>query len=214
MSIRIMSRVWSSAPYDGKELLILLAIADFATDEGTFFASKATLAKKSRCSVEFVRRTLLKFIDDGVIRVTNQGWGRGKATEFTFIKAVDNPQEKPLHSWGFPEQKPPQNPPKTPTGEDKTPTGYGYNSNNNNKYQQRCDYHGNPQPCRACRSEQLAGMSLTCHDCFSAHFVFPMASCNQKYDLPQNRMRVLGSPAWKHSSRTPRFSAQPSSPCS
>lgn len=100
MSIKLMSRVWSDAPYGGKELLILLAMADFATDEGFFFASKATLARKCRCSTEFVRLTVKKFVDDEIIEVTRQGWGRGKATEFRFLKAVDNPDGKHQMSWG------------------------------------------------------------------------------------------------------------------
>jgi len=163
VSIKLMSRVWTSAPYDGKELLVLLAVADWATDEGVFFASKAALAAKARCSVEYARLTLLKFIEDGVIEVTKQGWGRGKATEFRFLKAVDNPEIKPQLTWGFGEENPNSTPPKTPTGDAKTPTGLGYNSNNNNKYQQRCNYHDNPQPCRGCASEQKAGMCINCH---------------------------------------------------
>lgn len=163
MSIKLMSRVWSDAPYDGKELLILLAMADFATDEGFFFASKATLAKKCRCSVEFVRLTVKKLIDDGVICITNQGWGRGKATEFKFLKAVDNSQIKPQMIWGFEEENPKSEGSKTPSPRDKTPSPLGYNSYNNKDKQQRCDFHDKPQPCGNCRSEQIAGMCVTCH---------------------------------------------------
>lgn len=170
MSLRLMSRVWSSAPYAGDQLLILLAMADFANDEGFFFASKATLAKKCRCTPEYVRLTLKKFIDDGVICVTKQGWGRGRATEFRFIKAVDNPEIKPQMAWGLDEKNPnsegsktPTMTDKTPTTTDKTPTTHGYNSNNNSYIQQRCDFHDNPQPCKGCHSEAKAGMCITCH---------------------------------------------------
>lgn len=167
MSIKIMSRVWSSAPYAGDQLLILLAVADFANDEGFFFASKATLAAKCRCSSEYVRLSLRKFIADGVIEVTKQGWGRGHATEFRFLRAVDNPQIKPQLTWGLDEENPNYDPHKTPTPEAKTPTTLGYNSNNNNNYQQDCDFHNNPQPCRGCASEAKAGMCINCHktDC-------------------------------------------------
>lgn len=163
MSIRIMSKVWSNAPYSGNQLLILLAIADFANDDGFFFASKATLAAKCRCSTEYVRLALKTFIDDCVIEVTKQGWGRGHATEFRFLRAVDNPKIKPQMTWGFDEENHKSDPPKTPNLEDKTPNPLGYNSNNNNTYQQRCDFHDNPQPCRGCASEAKAGMCINCH---------------------------------------------------
>lgn len=174
MSIRLMSKVWANAPYAGTELLILLAVADFATDEGTFFASKATLAKKCRCSEDYVRKVLRKFCEDGVICVTQQGWGRGKATEFRFLRAVDNPEENPNYDWnlaqenpfssrGFSVDKPVDNTPKTPTMSRKTPTLSGYNGYNNRDNLDACDFHDNPQPCSGCASEAKAGMCVTCH---------------------------------------------------
>lgn len=152
MSIKLMSKVWSSAPYAGDQLLILLAIADFANDDGFFFASKSTLSKKCRCSVEYVRLTLKKFIDDGVICVTKQGWGRGHATEFRFLKAVDNPEIKPQMAWGLGEENPNSKTPKTPTMTDKTPTLLAYNSTNNSNKDNNsdCDIHKTPIPCQTC----------------------------------------------------------------
>ena len=138
-------------------------MADFATDEGFFFASQATLAKKCRCSVEFVRLTVKKFVDEHVILVTNQGGGRGKATEFRFLRAVDNYEENPQMVWGFSEETPKSTGHKPPSPRDKPPSPQGYNGYNNKNYQQRCDFHNNPNPCGNCRSEQLAGMCITCH---------------------------------------------------
>jgi hypothetical protein len=48
MSIRIMSKVWESAPFDGYTLLCLIALADSASDEGVCWPSIETLMQKTR----------------------------------------------------------------------------------------------------------------------------------------------------------------------
>ena len=45
-----MTRVWDESKQRGGALLVLLAIADFADDEGKAFPSVQTLAAKSRLS--------------------------------------------------------------------------------------------------------------------------------------------------------------------
>ncbi len=58
MSIKIMSEVWESAKVDGAPLLVLLALADYANDNGICWPAVATLAKKTRVSERHVRRIL------------------------------------------------------------------------------------------------------------------------------------------------------------
>lgn len=48
MSVRTMARVWEHSRHGGSELLMLLAIADFADDDGRAYPSVATLARKTR----------------------------------------------------------------------------------------------------------------------------------------------------------------------
>lgn len=48
MSVRTMARVWDHSTQSGTHLLMLLAIADFADDDGRAYPSVATLAKKCR----------------------------------------------------------------------------------------------------------------------------------------------------------------------
>ena len=48
MSIRKMSEVWEYSRHDGTHLLMLLAIADFADDDGRAYPAVATLARKCR----------------------------------------------------------------------------------------------------------------------------------------------------------------------
>jgi hypothetical protein len=58
MSIRVMTAVWDRSKHTKTALLILLALADFANDEGFCWPSIDTLAHKARCSRRHVQRLL------------------------------------------------------------------------------------------------------------------------------------------------------------
>lgn len=79
MSIKIMSWVWDNSPYEGKVLLIHLALADFANDEGTCWPNQKRIAKKCRCSVETVRTSVRKMQEDGLIEIVSASSGRGNS---------------------------------------------------------------------------------------------------------------------------------------
>jgi len=67
MSIRIMSSVWESGAFDGSTLLLLLALADAANDEGFCWPSAATLMKKTRLSHATLFRSMKELVDAGWI---------------------------------------------------------------------------------------------------------------------------------------------------
>lgn len=69
MSIRVMTAVWSKAPYEGGALLVLLAMADWADDSGYCWPSVRTLAKKSRQTERNVRKCLRRMESHGAISV-------------------------------------------------------------------------------------------------------------------------------------------------
>ncbi len=48
MSVRTMSRVWEHSQHAGSDLLMMLAIADFADDAGNAYPAVSTLAEKCR----------------------------------------------------------------------------------------------------------------------------------------------------------------------
>lgn len=48
VSIKVMTAVWENAPVRQGSLLVLLALADFASDNGLCWPSVETLAKKAR----------------------------------------------------------------------------------------------------------------------------------------------------------------------
>jgi hypothetical protein len=82
MSIRIMSKVWDSAPYEGGALLVLLALADYANDEGECWPKIETLATKARMSARQAQNIIRQFQSEGVISI-QPGGGRGRASRYT-----------------------------------------------------------------------------------------------------------------------------------
>lgn len=68
MSIKVMTTVWDHAPVDGTELLLLLAMADYAHDDGSnVFPSVATLAKRVRLKERQTQIVLASLRDKGLI---------------------------------------------------------------------------------------------------------------------------------------------------
>lgn len=87
MSIRIMTWIWANSPYSGERLLLHLALADFASDDGVCFPSHGTLAKKARCSQGWVSQTIKQMISDRLIEVIEPaGQGRGKVGRYRLLK--------------------------------------------------------------------------------------------------------------------------------
>src|SRR5262249_22305654 len=58
MSIKVMTRVWTHSQRKDGELLVMLALADFANDAGECWPSILTLAQKARLTERQTRRVL------------------------------------------------------------------------------------------------------------------------------------------------------------
>jgi hypothetical protein len=70
VSIKVMTFVWEAFPGSGGELIVLLAMADYADDEGgNIYPSVPTLAKKSRMSDRGVQKVLRGLQDVGWIEL-------------------------------------------------------------------------------------------------------------------------------------------------
>ena len=80
-----MTKVWTDSPYNGTRLILHLALADMAHDDGRFFASQTHLAQKSRCSVHYVREVINEMIANGHIQIVTKGNSRGKATVYQLL---------------------------------------------------------------------------------------------------------------------------------
>ncbi|SDQ77824.1 helix-turn-helix domain-containing protein [Actinopolyspora saharensis] len=84
MSIKVMTWVWDNSPTKGTELLMLLAIADNAADDGAnAFPSVSTLARKTRLDERTVQRILRKLSDQGQLHIDKRG-GR-EANRYTVL---------------------------------------------------------------------------------------------------------------------------------
>lgn len=88
MSIRWISHVWESSPYEGRRLLLHLALADFANDEGVCFPSQKTLALKARTTETWVGSTVRQMVKDGLLEIVERGNGRGRASTYRLLKGT------------------------------------------------------------------------------------------------------------------------------
>lgn len=69
-----MSTVWDDKTIKSRaELLVMLAIADYAADDNTAFPSIDTLAMKARCSQRAVQEMVSRLINQGKLAVTYNG---------------------------------------------------------------------------------------------------------------------------------------------
>lgn len=81
MSIRVMTSVWDHFPGAGGELLAMLAMADWANDEGLCYPSISTAAARMRLSESQARRIIHRLIGDGWLEVVgNEAGGAPKSS--------------------------------------------------------------------------------------------------------------------------------------
>lgn len=85
MSIRILSPILRDQRYEGKQKLILVALADMVNDEGIGFASYRQIREIAGVSDEYIRQSVAKFVEDGAVAIVQKGSGPGKATVYRII---------------------------------------------------------------------------------------------------------------------------------
>jgi hypothetical protein len=79
--------VFNNSAHKGNALVVLLAIADYADDEGTAFPSIGSLAQKARCSEATVHRILRALQASGEL-VIETGAGRFGSNLFRLVNAA------------------------------------------------------------------------------------------------------------------------------
>ena len=82
MSVKVMSKVWHSAPYSGGTLLVLLALADWADDEGRCYPKLETVAKKARLKKSGAKYCMKRLIDDKAVFLEEESDGPGKPRKY------------------------------------------------------------------------------------------------------------------------------------
>lgn len=94
MSIKLMTWVWENSHYEGKKLLLHLAMADHANDEGYFYAGQKRLSQRARCTPEHIRLVVKEMVEDGYLIIERKGNTSKHATQYR----LTNPEtlkEKP-----------------------------------------------------------------------------------------------------------------------
>jgi hypothetical protein len=81
MSVTIMAQVWAQSQHKGSELLLLLAIADNANDQGVAYPSVRTLARKTRLHPHHVKKVLRVLEASGEL-ITKVGAGPRGCNEY------------------------------------------------------------------------------------------------------------------------------------
>ena len=90
-----MSRVWAYSSRKDGELLVLLALADFANDQGECWPSMPVLADKARLTERQARKVLNKLALAGEIRRVRSNGGRNRRNRY-IILLPENPEIKTL----------------------------------------------------------------------------------------------------------------------
>lgn len=89
MSIRVMTRVWEHSGHKGSNLLLMLALADNANDDGIAWPGQKYLADKIRMSERTVRRLVGELVESGELEVLEQGGSGPRATTMYRITVRD-----------------------------------------------------------------------------------------------------------------------------
>jgi hypothetical protein len=77
-----MDRIWENSPHSGSTLLVLLALADHANDEGVCWPSIPRIAKRARISERQTVRALADLQASGELQVLERGGGKGKSNVY------------------------------------------------------------------------------------------------------------------------------------
>ena len=95
MSVRIMAKVWAYSQRKDGELLVMLALADFANDAGESWPSLEVLAQKARLTKRQVCKVLDKLQAAGEIRRERSTGGRNRRTRyFINLNSRENSEQK------------------------------------------------------------------------------------------------------------------------
>jgi len=93
MSIKAMTTVWDKSKQSGSSLLMLLAIADYAHDDGSnAWPSLSTLARKTRMTRRNAIYTIQKLSEAGELRINHRG--SRKSNVYDILVGEDPPRAR------------------------------------------------------------------------------------------------------------------------
>src|ERR1035437_1626451 len=92
-----MNQVWRKAQYAGGELLVLLALADWADDNGLCWPKIPAIARKSRLSERQVYRIIAEFNAAGILTMrSDRGRNHGNSYLINPEKLSESPSNEKL----------------------------------------------------------------------------------------------------------------------
>jgi hypothetical protein len=97
MSAKMSQIVWNQAPYKADRLLVLLAMAEWADDEGICCVSYDRLADKARVHKQGAISIMQTLIADDAIRLLQKGGGRGKPSVYQLLPQNWKPKLQKKH---------------------------------------------------------------------------------------------------------------------
>lgn len=77
MSIRVMSDVLDHAPVSGSKLLVLVALANFADDDGVCWPAMSTIAAKARLAERSAQRACRDMEQAGLLEISESAGPNG-----------------------------------------------------------------------------------------------------------------------------------------
>jgi hypothetical protein len=101
MSVRTLARVWELSRHSGTHLLMMLAIADFADDDGNAYPAVSTLATKCRMKARNARYLLQELTASGELAVIRNAGPKGAnryKINIPLHSIAPLQQSAPLHS--------------------------------------------------------------------------------------------------------------------
>ena len=104
MSIRVMADVWANGPPETSDRFVLLALADYANDDGECWPSIAGLMAKTCMSERGVQTVLRRLVAGGFVSI-QVGGGRSKNSTYT-VKTPHLTAETPHQKPRIPEKTP------------------------------------------------------------------------------------------------------------
>lgn len=113
-----MTWVWDNGPSDPSELLVMLALADFANDSGECWPAMSSVAEKARMSERGVQKIIRRMEETGAISITTGG-GRGGCNRY--VINTGNPERETGNTKRGMAEKPRTGVQETPNGSAETP---------------------------------------------------------------------------------------------
>ncbi len=89
MSIKVLADVMRDPRYDGKQKLILVAIANAVNNQGVGFASHQQIQQVTDVTSRYIRDCVAGFVADGRLEIVRKGVGRGNATVYRVLPRAD-----------------------------------------------------------------------------------------------------------------------------